>query len=96
MTSKGPLQPPLFYDCNSPEKHARFFSLIKSILKIAKLTVSIIAYVEQADFDSKLCSGKQHPRITQRIQFIANMLFRATDLSTLRGPNYFPSHCGMK
>lgn len=52
MTSKGPLQPPLFCDCNSPEKHASLFSLIKIILKLAKITVSIIAYMEQAHFDS--------------------------------------------
>lgn len=67
MTSKGPLQPPLFYDCNCPEKHARFFSLTKSILKIAKLTVRIIAYMEQAHFDSKLsvfweAASKNNPR----------------------------------
>jgi len=69
MTSKGPLQLPLFYDRNSPEKPARFFSLIKikSILKIAKLTVSIIAYMQQAHFDSKLsmfweAASKNNPR----------------------------------
>lgn len=67
MTSESLLQPPLFYDCNSPEKHARFFSLIKSILKIAKLTVSIIAYKEQAHFDSKLsvlweAASKNNPK----------------------------------
>lgn len=53
MTSKGLLQPPLFCDYNSPEKHARLFSLIKTILNLAKLTVSIIAYMEQAHSDSK-------------------------------------------
>lgn len=67
MTSEDLLPPPLFYDSNSPEKHARFFSLIKSILKIAKLTVSIIAYKEQAHFDSKLsvfweAASKNNPK----------------------------------
>lgn len=33
---------------------ARFFSLIKTILKIAKLIVSIITSMEKAHFDSKL------------------------------------------
>lgn len=53
MTSKCLLQPPLFCDCNSPEKHARLFSVIKTILNLAKLTVTIIADMEQAHFDSK-------------------------------------------
>lgn len=67
MTSRDSFQPWLSYDCNSPEKYARSFSLIKDILKIAKLSVSIIAYVEQAHFDSKLsvfqeAASKNNPR----------------------------------
>jgi len=67
MTSRDPILSQSFHDCSSPGKYARFFSLIKYNLKIAKHTVSIIAHVEQAHSDSKLtvfweAVSKNNPR----------------------------------